>query len=531
MEKVPDTLPFPLTRAGQSGIYGRMDNLFDPRKIEVPESEGPETVWELTARLRDALETKFPDLWVVGEISNLSRHSSGHVFFTLKDAQASVRCVVWKSAAARLPREVADGVEVEVRGHIGVFEKQGNYQIYVSSLKARGAGALEVALQKLKERLEREGLFDPDRKRPLPRFPRRIGVVTSPTGAAIRDIINILTRRWPAAEIVLAPARVQGEGAAAEIVRGIQNLGRLGGIDVMIVGRGGGSLEDLWPFNEEIVARAIYAAPVPVVSAVGHETDFSISDFVADVRAPTPSAAAELVVPDRREVAAALGATLTRLARNLKYVLDRLNDNLALFEGNRYFRYPHEVVLARVQALDDLESRLSAAVRERGSRRMLRLERAAAELARHSPWARHQAAVATLRMQTHRLRTAEQTLLAHRWTAAVDRLAGRLEDLNPDRVLARGYSRTELERTGRTLVRAADASPGDLLRTHLAEGELRSRVEGRDTEPPCGTAAPGCARPGAGVPHRPLPPRRKPAGRARPEDQPGLFSDTPGDAP
>ncbi len=380
-----------------------MSSLFDASKIRVPEGEGPESVGDLTLRIRDTLETKFPDVWVVGEISNLKTGPSGHIFFSLKDAQAAIRCVIWKSAAGRMAREVADGVEVEVRGHIGVFEKQGSYQIYVSSLRPRGVGALEVAFRQLKERLEKEGLFDPARKRPLPKSPRRIGVVTSPTGAVIRDIINILGRRWPAAEIVLAPARVQGEGAAAEIARGIENLNRLGRIDVMIVGRGGGSLEDLWPFNEEIVARAIYASAVPVVSAVGHETDFSISDFVADVRAPTPSAAAELVVPDRREVLASLAAVQTRLARNLKYVLDRLRDDLALFEGSRYFRYPQEIVLGRVQALEDLEGRLLAAVRQTGSGQWLRLERAAAGLARHSPAARHQAAAAALRMAAFRL--------------------------------------------------------------------------------------------------------------------------------
>jgi exodeoxyribonuclease VII large subunit len=468
-----------------------MDTLFDPKKIPLPEPEGPETVRELTARIRDALEMGFPDVWVVGEVSNLSRHSSGHVFFTLKDGQAAIRCVVWKSAAVRLGRDIADGVEVEVRGHVGVFEKQGNYQIYVSSVRPRGVGALEVAFRQLKEKLEKEGLFDPGRKRPLPRFPRRVGVVTSPTGAAIRDIIHVLSRRWPAARIVLAPARVQGEGAAAEIARGIENLGRLGGVDVMIVGRGGGSIEDLWPFNEEIVARAIWASPVPVVSAVGHETDFSISDFVADVRAPTPSAAAEMVVPDRRELLASLAATQSRLARSLKYVVDSLRDGLALFESNRFFRYPQEIALARVQALEDLENRLGGAMRDRWSGRWLRLERAAGGMAKHSPQALVAASAAALKMAAFRLRAAEQTLMTHRWQARIDRLAGRMEDLSPDRILARGYSRTVLERTGRTLTRAADAAPGDMLRTHLARGAILSRVtETQEPAEPSKGAAP-----------------------------------------
>jgi len=450
--------------------------LFDATKVPVPEEDAPQTVWELTSRIRDALETEFPDVWVVGEISNFNRHTSGHVFFTLKDARAAIRCVLWKSGAGRLSPEIRDGVEVEVRGHIGVFEKQGNYQVYVSSVRPRGLGALEVALRKLKEKLQKEGLFDAARKRALPRFPRRVGVVTSPTGAAIRDIIHVMTRRWPTIEIVLAPARVQGEGAAAEIARGIENLNRLGGVDVMIVGRGGGSLEDLWPFNEEAVARAIYASRAPVVSAVGHETDFSISDFVADVRAPTPSAAAEMVVPDRQAVADALGATFTRMTRGLRHQLERLRDDLALFEANRYFRFPQEMVLARVQTVDDLLARLSAVMRDQWTRLRFRLERATGDLAQHAPRAAHERAVGRVRMATQRLATAGRMLLAHRWLANVDRLAGRLEDLNPSRIFARGYSRTVLERTGRTLTRAADARRGDMLQTHLAEGRLESRV-------------------------------------------------------
>jgi exodeoxyribonuclease VII large subunit len=457
-----------------------MSTLFDPSKIRADEPEGPETVGELTHRITAALEDGFPNVWVVGEISNFNRHSSGHVFFTLKDERAAIRCVLWKSAAGRLGRDIGDGVEAEVRGRIGVFEKQGNYQVYVSSVRPRGMGALEVAFRKLKERLEKEGLFAAARKRPLPRFPRCVGVVTSPTGAAVRDIIHILTRRWPAVEIVLAPARVQGEGAAAQIVRGIENLGRLGGIDVMIVGRGGGSLEDLWPFNEEIVARAIYASGVPVVSAVGHETDFSISDFVADVRAPTPSAAAEMVVPDRKEVLARVRTLQGRLARGLKHAVELLRDQLSLFAAHRFFRYPQDIVLTRVQALEDLERRLLVAMKDKWSARWMRLERAAGGLARRSPQARWRESAAALKMAAFRLQAAERTLLEHRWTVAVTRLAGRLEDLNPDRVLARGYSRTVLERTGRSLTRAADAITGDLIRTHLAQGALKSRVTETD---------------------------------------------------
>jgi exodeoxyribonuclease VII large subunit len=477
------------------------DFLFDARQVPVPQDEGPETVGDLTRRITAALETEFPDVWVVGEISNFNRHTSGHVFFTLKDSRAAIRCVLWKSAAGRLAQEIGNGAEVEVRGHVSVFEKQGNYQIYVSSIRPRGLGALEVAFRRLKEKLQREGLFDASHKRSLPRFPRRVGVVTSPTGAAIRDIIKVMTRRWPAVEIVLAPARVQGEGAAAEIARGIENLNRLGGVDVMVVGRGGGSLEDLWPFNEETVARAIYASRVPVVSAVGHETDFSISDFVADMRAPTPSAAAEMVVPDRRAVAATLEAALARMSRGVRRQVDRLRNALALFESNRHFRFPQELVLSRVEAADDLLRHLVLSARDIATARRLRLERAAAGLAEHAPHKAHQQAVASLAMAAHRLREAQRTLLVHRWSAGIQRLAGRLDDLNPNRILARGYSRTVLDRTGATLTRAADAQPGDLLRTHLAEGELESRVtqghgpHGSGGKPARGRPAPSPATP------------------------------------
>jgi exodeoxyribonuclease VII large subunit len=453
-----------------------MSILFDARDVPEPEDEGPETVWALTRRIRDLLEIEFAQVWLVGQVSNLKRHSSGHVFFSLKDDRASIRCVVWRSDADRLPAEMADGLEVELRGRLSVFPPQGTYQVYATRVTARGVGRLEVAFRQMKERLEKEGLFAAERKRPLPRFPRTIGVVTSPTGAAVRDILHVLGRRWPCGRIVLAPSRVQGEGAAEEIVRGIANLNCLGGVDVMIVGRGGGSLEDLWPFNEEAVARAIAASGVPVVSAVGHETDVSISDFVADARAPTPSAAAEVVAPDRREVAAGLEAALARTGRALRHRLDGLRQTLAMAARSRYLRHPEDLVLVRAQTVEDLAGRLAGRVRETAQEARLRLEGAASRLAEHAPRARQAAAVGQLRMAIHRLAAAGRTLVEHRWRARLERLAGRLEDLNPDRVLARGYSRTVLARTGETLRRAAEAQAGELLHTHLADGDLESRV-------------------------------------------------------
>jgi len=456
---------------------------FDASLIPEPEPEGPESVSGLTRRITDALEMAFDKVWVVGEVSNFKRHTSGHLFFTLKDEGASLRCVVWRSTAERMRHDLGDGLEVEAKGRIGVFAKTGNYQLYVTSVRPRGVGALEVAFRKVKEKLAREGLFAAEHKKPLPRFPRRVGIVTSPTGAVVRDVIHVLTRRWPATDIVLAPARVQGEGAAAEIVRAIEQLNRLDNVDVLIVGRGGGSLEDLWPFNEEIVARAVFASDVPVVSAVGHETDFSITDFVADVRAPTPSAAAEIAVPDRREVLAGLDAAAGRLARRLRHAWERLRDRLALAARSRYFRYPEELVLGRTQTLEHLAGCLAAGVRDLWSTSRLRLERAGSGLARHAPQAALEKSRGAVAMAAFRMRAAGRALLVHRCSAQVDRLAGRLDDLGPQRVLARGYSRTVLQRTGATLTRAADAGAGDLIRTHLADGQLASRVTGAEPGP------------------------------------------------
>jgi len=499
-----------------------MSILFDARDVPEPQDEGPETVWALTRRIRDVVEVEIPQVWVVGQVSNLKRHSSGHVFFSLKDDRASVRCVVWRSDADRLPGEMADGLEVELHGRLSVFPPQGTYQVYVTRVMARGVGRLEVAFRKMKERLQKEGLFAPERKRLLPRFPRTIGVVTSPTGAAVRDIIQMLGRRWPRARILLAPSRVQGEGAAEDIVRGIASLNRAGGVDVMIVGRGGGSLEDLWPFNTEAVARAMAASAVPVVSAVGHETDVSISDFVADARAPTPSAAAEMVAPDAREIAAGLEAALARMGRALRHRLDGLRQRLAMAERSRYVRHPEDLVLARAQTVEDLATRLAGRVRQTAQAGRLRLEGAASRLAEHAPRAQRAAAEGALRMAGHRLAAAGRTLVEHRWRARLDRLAGRLQDLNPDRVLARGYSRTVLARTGATLKRAADARPGDLLHTHLADGDLASRV----TEEGGALADKPPVVPGASNDRAAQAPRRRRRSRAkRDDDGPTLFDE------
>jgi len=300
------------------------------------DSEHIYTVTELTRGIRSLLEANFGRVWVCGEVSNLKRHSSGHVYFTLKDDQSQLSIVFFKSDAARLRFKLEDGLQLNIEGRITVYERRGNYQLIASTAEPVGYGALQLAFEQLKKRLGEEGLFDEERKKPLPRFPQRIGVVTSPTGAAIRDILNVIERRFSTVEVILYPSLVQGEGAAEQISAGIGTLDREGKVDVIIAGRGGGSLEDLWAFNEEVVACAIFECKTPVVSAVGHEIDFTIADFVADLRAPTPSAAAELVVQER----------------------ETIKHRLELASSSYGFRRPLDMLLQYEQQLDDLSERL-----------------------------------------------------------------------------------------------------------------------------------------------------------------------------
>src|SRR5436189_2601113 len=285
------------------------------------------TVSELTRSIRGTLEAKFDAIWVQGEISNYKQHASGHQYFTLKDQRAQIACVIWRDAMLPTRQPLVDGTQVQVYGTVTVFEARGQYQLNVQILQPRGVGLLQAKFEALKRKLEAEGLFAPDRKRPLPKFPRRIGIVTSPSGAAIRDMLNVLRRRAPWLEILINPVRVQGTGAAQEIAVAIRELAspsdRFAPLDLIVVTRGGGSVEDLWEFNEEIVARAIFHSAVPIVSAVGHEMDFTICDFVADLRAPTPSAAAELIVPDVMD----LQRQIDRYARTLgSQLLNRVRD-------------------------------------------------------------------------------------------------------------------------------------------------------------------------------------------------------------
>jgi exodeoxyribonuclease VII large subunit len=320
------------------------------------------TVTELTRKIKLTLEADFPSILLQGEVSNFRRHSSGHVYFTLKDEGAQIAAVLWRSRASTLSFLPQDGMKVVVRGRITVYEPRGSYQIDVSSMRPFGVGELQLAFEKLKQKLAAEGLFDASHKRPLPEFPRRIGIVTSPTGAALHDMIQIIGRRFPLVDLILSPVRVQGAGAAEEIASTIRQFNEYGQVDLLIVGRGGGSLEDLWAFNEEIVARAIYASRIPVVSAVGHEVDFTIADFVADVRAPTPSAAAEIVVPDRDVLLETLRRNWYRMHDEVGQIVRGHREQVQHIVQSYAFNRPVDLLRQFNQRVDELDRAMASSV-------------------------------------------------------------------------------------------------------------------------------------------------------------------------
>lgn len=332
------------------------------RSASLPETL---TVSDLTQQIKMLLETGLAPVWLTGEISNFKRHSSGHFYFSLKDENAQIPCVMWAGRNRGLRFSPEDGMQVLAHGQVTVYEKRGYYQFDVAQIQPAGVGALQAAFEQLKRRLQAEGLFDEARKKPLPEFAQSVGIVTSPTGAALRDLVSVLRRRWPAMKIILRPVLVQGAGAAEAIAQAIGEFNEYKEVEVLIVGRGGGSLEDLWAFNEEIVARAIYASKIPVVSAVGHEVDFSISDFVADVRAATPSAAAELVAPEVAEVKRQLQSLAIQSIRQLQRLLQTQHDRLRRVATSYGLRQPLDQVRQRSQQLDDLQRRLQLALQNR----------------------------------------------------------------------------------------------------------------------------------------------------------------------
>jgi len=437
------------------------------------------TVAELSASIRDVLSGEFPDVWVSGEISGLKHAASGHYYFTLKEQEAVLKCVAYRSAHRYWKFKPRDGLAVQARGRIDVYEARGEYQLLVETLEPQGLGALQLAFEQLKKKLAAEGFFAAERKRPLPRFPRRIGIVTSPRGAAIGDMVHILSRRFPGVHVRLYPALVQGEGSVEEVCRGIEYFSRTRWPEVVIVGRGGGSLEDLWTFNEEAVARAIAACAVPVVSAVGHETDVTIADFVADLRAPTPSAAAELVVPTREDLLDRIATLRAKAAQGLRYRVAMLERRLRHQGIDRAMSLFRRRIGRGLQTVDEREYHMRERVRaildarERARRGLeVRLSRFDMRPRLAAGRRRMDAARATA-IQAMRL-----SLAARR--GALDRLSAQLSQLSPLAILDRGYA--IVSNPSGIVKDAAAAPPDSRIHVRLAKGELDA-VVARATPP------------------------------------------------
>jgi exodeoxyribonuclease VII large subunit len=434
------------------------------------------TVTELTRTVKALLEENFGHVWVCGEVSNCKLHGSGHIYFTLKDNQSQISIVFFRSDASRLKFKLEDGLQVNIAGRVTVYEKRGNYQLVAVAAEPVGYGALQLAFEQLKKRLGEEGLFDETHKKPLPRFPQRIGVVTSPTGAAIHDILNIIDRRFSTVEVILYPSAVQGEGAASEIAAGIETLDARGDCDVIIVGRGGGSLEDLWAFNEEVVARAIYACETPIVSAVGHEVDFTIADFVADVRAPTPSAAAELVVRERESVISEIAQILDRMLRAVDSHFSELERRLNLAISSFGFRRAPDMLVQYEQQLDDLRERATELQQRRLGDLLIRLSTASKRLIATRPDRTVVSLLERLSAAARMLKERMVNILAAR-EAALSGEAAKLPSLSPLAVLARGYSITYRTATGEILKDSAAAKAGERVRVRLHKGSMGCTVE------------------------------------------------------
>ncbi|HKS80325.1 MAG TPA: exodeoxyribonuclease VII large subunit [Candidatus Acidoferrales bacterium] len=495
----------------QPGLFDANTNLQPERRIW--------KVGELTARIRELLEGAFRDIFVEGEVSNFKAAQSGHLYFTLKDASAQIRCVCFREQARALKFRPEDGLRVTVRGSIGVYDPRGEYQIYVSHIEPIGLGALQLAFEQLKKRLEAEGLFALERKKPLPLLPQRIGVVTSPTGAAIRDILRVLKRRFPNARVLIFPVKVQGEGAAKEIAEGIAYFTRAKAAEVLIVARGGGSLEDLWAFNEEIVVRAIAASQIPVITGIGHETDFTIADFVADLRAPTPSAAAEIVVRSRQEFERLIAEGERRVVQRMRFLLSEWRHRARDLQTHRGFRQLERLLHQHRQQVDELAASLAVVARLKLANARQRVTKAAAQISSFDLRTRAEVlrrrieeqrgallaalervmtrkrrlfsvaqvrfAALDLRARVSRLRRAldersvalrirvDRALVAkrRRWEAA----ALQLDERSPFQLLERGYA-IAYDSSGKVLRSPDQVAIGDDISLRLARGTLDAAV-------------------------------------------------------
>jgi exodeoxyribonuclease VII large subunit len=479
-------------------------------------------VSELTVHIRELLESALPDVWVEGEVSNCHAAQSGHCYFTLKDAKAQIRCVCFRDQMRGLKFKPEDGLHITVRGALSVYDARGEYQIYVTNIEPVGLGALQLAFEQLKKKLQAEGLFEQSRKKALPVLPRCIGVVTSPTGAAIRDILRVLKRRFPNAQVSLYPVKVQGAGAAAEIVLGLQYFNRVQSVDVLILARGGGSLEDLWAFNEEVLARAIFASVIPVITGVGHESDFTIADFVADLRAPTPSAAAEIVVKSREEFERHIAEHQRHLIHHMRYRLSQWRHHVRDLQTHRGFRQLERVLRSRRQQLDEMSNSLVIGLRLRLAMARQRITEANAHVASFDLRAR--AAVLRRRIEQQRgvLSAALDRVVARKHRrfsmvqmrfAALDLCARvgalrrsverdsaelqvrmdrvlvtkrrkleaaftRLEERSPFRILERGYA-IAYDATGKVLRSPDQVALGEDISVRIAQGELAATVRNK----------------------------------------------------
>ncbi|MEC0249255.1 exodeoxyribonuclease VII large subunit [Paenibacillus chitinolyticus] len=421
-------------------------------------------------------DNRLQDVWVRGEISNFTHHSSGHMYFTLKDKDSRLKSIMFASYNQRLPFRPKEGTMVIARGNVSVYERDGQYQFYVTQMQPDGIGGLYLAFEQLKQKLDSEGLFRTERKKPIPRMPKAVGVITSPTGAAVRDIIITLQRRFPNVPILLHPVLVQGAQAAPSIVRAIETMNSLGEVDVLIVGRGGGSLEELWAFNEEIVARSIFASAIPVISAVGHETDFTIADFVADLRAATPTAAAELAVPHHLELKQQMAHLRQRLHRGLLQQLQRRQDRLERLRRSPYLTNPHRQLLQHpAQRLDRLGEQLSFRMRQlvgRAGDRRMRLERT---LSGFNPQEQVRYARKRVEGAERALTLAMQGVARGRRQQLVSTLR-HLDALSPLKVMQRGYSLVYDEKEKRVLNSIEQVQIGDMVRVQLTDGRLDCHV-------------------------------------------------------
>lgn len=399
--------------------------------LEIPTDRRIYTITQLTREIKSVLESSFPPVWIEGEISNFIKHSSGHMYFVLKDENSQIPVVMWRSWNERLFFTPQDGMKVLAYGNISVYEKRGSYQFEVLQLQPAGIGELQLAFEQLKVKLQKEGLFSEELKKPIPNYPGTIGIVTSPTGAAIRDLMSVFGRRFPGVQLILAPVRVQGEGAAAEISQAIKDFNVFGEVDLLIVGRGGGSFEDLWPFNEEIVARAIHESEIPIISAVGHEIDFSISDFVADLRAPTPSAAAELAVPISAELIEFVTNSVQKMYRLVNANIDQKRERVQTLEKSYALKRPSDIIKQYHQRVDDLSRNL----------------------------------------ETH---------FSHKFSSAknqVKNLQKQIISLSPQSILQRGYSISFRKKDGNVIKRVNQLKLGEEINIQFHEGQADGKVD------------------------------------------------------